>query len=168
MSEFEESTSIEESENVEEFIKVGGLRPQLKRINLKVKCVAKYEEREGFSRKTGENYRVTEVLVGDETGAILLTLWNESIDQMEVDGIYSLTNVYTSIFKGSLRLNIGRYGHLEAIDEEISDVDEENNLSNMVYAQPERRRPRKRRIAWQRGRLLHARSAPRQSLLDSG
>ncbi len=81
--------------------------------------------------------------MGDKTGCILLTLWNEDIDKMENEKVYLLTNVYTSIFKGSLRLNVGRYGNMQAIDEEIpSEVNEDNNLSNEVYAQQLRRTPR--------------------------
>ena len=143
MSEFEENTEVEEKINVEELINVGELRPHLKNVNLKVRCKSKYEEREGISRKTGESYRVTEALVGDHTGSILLTLWNTDIDRIDIDQIYLLTNVYTSIFRGSLHLNIGRYGTIELIDEDMpSEVNEENNLSNEIYAQPERHRPR--------------------------
>jgi len=100
------------TETIEEFKIIDDLRPNSRSINIKIKCNSKNEEREVTSRKTGENLRVTEALVGDETGSIYLTLWNDDIDKMEVDHIYKLINVYTTVFRGSLRLNIGKYGKL--------------------------------------------------------
>jgi replication factor A1 len=126
---------------VEEFIVMNDLRPGLRGINIKVKCNSKNEEREVVSRKTGEPLRVTEALVGDETGCVLLTLWNEDIDKMEIDGMYKLGNVYTTVYRGSLRLNIGKYGNMEEIEEDgPSEIDLENNLSDKVYEQEPRYR----------------------------
>ncbi|MHA1378879.1 MAG: single-stranded DNA-binding protein [Candidatus Helarchaeota archaeon] len=130
------------SENIEEFKVVDDLRPGLRAINIKIKCNSKNEEREVTSRKTGESLRVTEALVGDETGSLYLTLWNDDIDKMEVDHIYKLKNVYTTVFKGSLRLNLGKYGNFEEItDEDFKDVNLDNNLSDKVYDQPRKYRP---------------------------
>ena len=129
------------TENIEEFKIVDDLRPNLRSINIKIKCSSKNEEKEVTSRKTGETLRVTEALVGDETGSIYLTLWNDDIDKMEIDRVYKLINVYTTVFRGSLRLNIGKYGSFEEInDEEFKDVNIENNLSDKFYEQPQRYR----------------------------
>ena len=92
----------------EEYIVVEELKPGLRGINVKVKCASKNEEREVIARRTGETLRVTEALVGDETGSVLLTLWNDDIDKMEVEKNYVLSNAYTTVFKSSLRLNIGK------------------------------------------------------------
>ncbi|MHA1130000.1 MAG: hypothetical protein ACTSQI_00215 [Candidatus Helarchaeota archaeon] len=128
---------------VEEFIIVNDLRPGLRGINIKVRCNSKNEEREIISRKTGEQLRVTEALVGDDTGCVLLTLWNDDIDKMELEHTYKLGNVYTTVYRGSLRLNIGKYGSMEEIEEDgPAEVDTENNLSDKVYEQEQRYRPR--------------------------
>ena len=47
-------------------------------------------------------------------------------------------NGYTSLFQNKLRLNIGRYGTLEAATEEVTEVNETNNLSEKEFE----RRPR--------------------------
>ena len=87
--------------------------------------------------------RVTEALVGDSSGSVLLTLWNEDIDKMEIGHIYQLTNGYTTIFRGSLRLNAGRYGSIEEVeDAEEIEINTENNLSDKIYEQESRYRPR--------------------------
>nr|MDO8082033.1 single-stranded DNA-binding protein [Candidatus Freyarchaeota archaeon] len=127
----------------EEFKVVDELRPGLRRLNLKVRCNSKNEEREIVSRKTGETLRVTEALVRDETGSVLLTLWNDDIDKMQPDHVYQLSNAYTTVFKGSLRLNLGKYGSMEEINESTpAEVKLDNNLSNKVYEQERSFRPR--------------------------
>lgn len=127
----------------EEYIVIEELKPGLRGINVKVKCASKNEEREVIARRTGETLRVTEALVGDETGSVLLTLWNDDIDKMEVEKNYVLSNAYTTVFKSSLRLNIGKYGNMESSEEEApAEANEENNLSDKVYEQERRSRPR--------------------------
>ncbi len=124
---------------VEEFKVVEDLRPGLRGINIKVKCKSMNEEREVVSRKTGETLRVTEALVGDETGSILLTLWNDDIDKMIIDHIDKIENGYTSIFRSSLRLNIGKYGTIEEIEgDSPTEVNIDNNLSDKVFEQQPR------------------------------
>jgi replication factor A1 len=117
----------------EEFKVVSDLRPGLRGINIKVKCLSKNEEREVISKNTGDTLRVTEALVGDQSGSILLTLWNDDIDKIELEKVYQLNNTYTSVFKGSLRLNIGRDGTAAEINEAIAEVNETNNLSDKIY-----------------------------------
>lgn len=127
----------------EEFKIVNDLKPGLRKLNLKVRCNSKNEERSIVSKKTGETLRVAEALVGDETGSVLLTLWNDDIDKMQPDHVYQLSNAYTTVFKGSLRLNLGKYGSMEELDEETpATVKVDNNLSNKVYEQERSMRPR--------------------------
>jgi len=119
-----------------ELKKVEELRPGLRGINVKVRCKTKNEEKEVISKQTGETLRVTEALIGDGTGSILLTLWNDDIDKMQTDHVYKVSNAYTTVFKTSLRLNIGKYGAFEEIQEdEPAEVNEENNLSKKEYQQ---------------------------------
>ena len=125
----------------EEFKVVSDLRPGLRGINVKVKCLSKNEEREVVSKNTGDALRVTEALVGDQSGSILLTLWNDDIDKIELEKVYQLNNTYTSVFKGSLRLNIGRDGTSAEINEAIPEVNETNNLSDKIYEDRRSSRP---------------------------
>ncbi|MDH5441336.1 MAG: single-stranded DNA-binding protein, partial [Candidatus Bathyarchaeota archaeon] len=46
---------------------------------------------------------------------------------------YKLTNGYANLFRGSLRLTIGRTGSLEESEEEVGDVNTENNMSEKRY-----------------------------------
>ncbi|MHA1237742.1 MAG: hypothetical protein ACTSSJ_00610 [Candidatus Odinarchaeia archaeon] len=132
----------------DEFIVVDELTPNSRGVNLKVKVLSKNEVREVISRRTGETLRVTEALVGDETGCVYLTLWNDLIDQVDVDKIYKINNGYCTVFKGSLRLNTGRYGSVEPLeDADFGEVNTENNLSDREYETP--RRPRFQRRSFE-------------------
>ncbi len=110
-------------------MKIEELKPYQKKIDVIVKTVEKNEVREVVSKLDDSRHRVTEALVGDETGAILLTLWDEAIDKAEIGKVYKIENGYTQFFKNSLRLSIGRFGKFEESKEEIEEVNTENNMS---------------------------------------
>ncbi len=121
------------------FSKVSDLKPNLRNVNVIVKCDSVGDEREVVSRRTGETLRVADALVGDETGCIYMTLWNDEIDRMEPGHTYILRNAYTTIYRNSLRLNLGKYGSLEEPGEEQEiEVNTENNLSDRVYERQRR------------------------------
>ena len=134
-----------------ESAKVEGLKPGFRNVNVVVKIVNVGPPRTIFSRRDRSEHRVAEALVGDETGSILLTLWDNQIDTFGPNEVLEIKNGYTSLFRGTLRLNIGRYGTAEKIDKEIGEVNTENNLSEIRHEEtawyPPTRRPFRRRRA---------------------
>jgi replication factor A1 len=92
----------------------------------------KTEERQITSRTDGSNHRVAEALVGDDTGCILLTLWDNMIDEVAANDKIKIENGYVSLFKGSMRLNVGRYGKISKVEVDLPDVNTQNNLSERV------------------------------------
>jgi len=123
------------SEEVE-YVKVGDLKPYLGKVYLKAKIVEMEDPRE----VSGGEHRISEALVGDESGCIYLTLWDDNIDQFEVGSTVHVENGYVSVFKESMRLTAGKYGTVSKIDEEISEVNADNNLSDQRVEQRQRRR----------------------------
>ena len=113
-------------------VKVSDLQPFSKQVNTTVKIVQKGEARETVSRQDGTTHRVLDALVGDETGAIYMTLWDENIDKVNEGDSVMVKNGYVRPFKGSMRLNIGRYGSLEPAEAALGDVNTQNNLSDKV------------------------------------
>ena len=126
----------EPSEN--ELVKVEKLTPNSRGVNTIVKVVSKGEIRS----VTGRDYsvrRVTDALVGDETGSLYMTLWDDKIDAINEDATLSITNGYINLFRGNMRLNIGKYGSYELVeDSPITEVNKENNLSDKRYEQERR------------------------------
>jgi replication factor A1 len=119
-------------------VKVESLDPESRQVNVTVKVVSKGQAREIASRRDGSTHRVVDALVGDETGSLYLTLWDDNIDKVNEGDTINVKNGYVSLFRGSMRLNIGRYGSMEASDRQIENVNADNNLSNKEF--PERRR----------------------------
>lgn len=115
--------------------KISELRPFQKKVELTIKVLEKNEIREVTSRLDNSTHKVTEALVGDDSGTILLTLWDDMIDKVELEKTYKVANAYTSLFKNSLRLNIGRYGELSDSEEEVAEVNKDNNISDKEFEQ---------------------------------
>lgn len=93
-------------------MKIKDLRNGMKRVSIEAKVVEKTDPREVTSRFKDETYMVATATITDETGSIKLTLWNEQIDQVNIDDKIKVENGYVTSFKGEIQLNIGRYGKL--------------------------------------------------------
>lgn len=132
--------SEEEKSQSEELAKITDLKSDSREINIVAKVVSKSEVR----NVTGRDYsvhRVADALVGDETGCLYLTLWDDNIDKIPDEATIRVTNGYINLFRGNMRLNIGRYGSFELLEESpITEVNTENNLSDKEYERERRYR----------------------------
>jgi len=93
-------------------LKVKELRDGMKRVSIQAKVTEKSDQREVLSRFKDETYKVAAATIADETGTIKLTLWNDQINQVNVNDTIKVENGYVTSFKGEIQLNIGRYGTL--------------------------------------------------------
>lgn len=130
--------SYEEREPIE--ATVAELKPRMKNVTISFKVVATGEEREVSSRRDGANHRVADATVGDSTGIVQVPLWDSSIDDIEAGTTYTLKNGYTGLFRGNLRLNIGKYGEISEAEEAIEEVNEEVDMSAEEHEDTRRRR----------------------------
>ncbi len=120
-------------------VKVGELTPDSRAVNVLAKVVSKSEIREIAAGRDGAAHRVSDALVGDETGCVYLTLWDDNITKINEGDTVSVKNGYVNLFRGNIRLNIGRYGTLELSAQALAgEVNTQNNVSNQVYDQPRR------------------------------
>jgi len=69
-----------------------------------------------------------------------MPFWDAMIDEVAEGKTYLLTNGYTTLFRGNLRLNIGRYGELSEAEEEIEEVNMELDMSEEEHDYARRRR----------------------------
>ena len=119
-------------------VKIEDVKPLEKRLNVVFKVNNREEEREINSR-SGETHRVCDLSVADETGSIILTLWNEDIDAVEDGKVYKLSNGFANIFNNSLRLSKGKYGEIAEDSTVFDEVNEDNNRSAEHVEDPRRR-----------------------------
>ena len=120
-------------------VKVGELTPASRAVNVIAKVVSKSEIRNIAAGRDGAPHRVCDALVGDETGCVYLTLWDDNIEKINEGDTVNVGNGYVTLFRGNMRLNVGRYGTLEIAKEALtSEVNTENNMSSKVYEQERR------------------------------
>ena len=93
-------------------MKIRDLRNGMKRVSVEAKVTEKSDPREVLSRFKDETHKVATAIIADETGTIKLTLWNEQINQVNVNNTVKVENGYVTSFKGEIQLNVGRYGKL--------------------------------------------------------
>ena len=115
------------------------MTPNSKAVNVTAKVVSKGEVRSTTGGRDYTTHRVVDALVGDETGCIYLNLWDDNIEKVNEGDTLNIKNGYVNLFRGNMRLNIGRYGSFEIVTEsQIKEVNTENNLSSKQYEQERR------------------------------
>lgn len=119
--------------------KINELTTASKAVNVTAKVVSKSEVRNIPMGRDGSPHNVCDALVADETGCVYLTLWDDNIEKVNEEDTIRIENGYITLFKGNMRLNIGKYGKLEAAKEPLEvELNTENNLSDKTYDQPRR------------------------------
>lgn len=121
-----------------EYVKVKDLTPESKNVNIIVKVVEEGEER-SISSKFGGERKLKEFTVGDDTGVVVMTLWEDQVSQAADGDTLQIENGYISLVRGNMRLNIGKYGKFMKAKEELGDVNKDLNMSTKEYPIPERR-----------------------------
>lgn len=93
-------------------MKIKDLQDGMKRVLIEAKVTEKADPREVVSKFKDQTYRIADAMIADETGQIKLTLWNEQIDQVNINDVIKVENGYVTSFRGEIQLNVGKYGKL--------------------------------------------------------
>jgi ssDNA-binding replication factor A large subunit len=117
-------------------VKIAELTPRMSGVGVTFKVIEISDAREVISRRDGSTNQVASAVIGDESGIVTLPLWNDMIGEVEPGKVYSLTNAYTGLFRGNLRLKVGRDSTLSLSDIEIPDINMENDLSEADHGRP--------------------------------
>lgn len=62
--------------------------------------------------RSGQQARVADCVLQDDSGSVKLSLWDDDIEKVQVGSKVRIENGYTNSFRGEVRLNVGRYGSL--------------------------------------------------------
>ncbi|MBI2077894.1 MAG: single-stranded DNA-binding protein [Euryarchaeota archaeon] len=108
-------------------------------MNITAKVLNVSEPRE-IPNRFGPTNRVAEATVADNSGSVILSLWNDQIGTINQGDNITIENGYVSLVRGHIRLNTGKYGKITPTETEITDVNEENNVSEPEHEQPQRPR----------------------------
>lgn len=93
-------------------MKIKDLKNGMKGVSIEAKVMEKSETREVMSRFKDETYKVATAIIADDSGTIKLTLWNDQINQVNVDNTVKIEKGYVTSFRGEIQLNTGKFGSL--------------------------------------------------------
>jgi len=116
---------------MDEITKIKDLTPSSRRVNVVGKVVVLGEPKE-IKTRFGEDKAVTEVTVADDTGKIILTLWDDQTKDIKDGEVLKIDNGYISLLRGHMRLNVGKYGSMSESEEDI-EPNEELDMSEKEY-----------------------------------
>ncbi|HYW01608.1 MAG TPA: hypothetical protein VE862_09070 [Candidatus Acidoferrum sp.] len=97
---------------------IGTISSQTASIDISVFILAKGKTQE-IKRTTGETMKLSTLLVGDGTGVIQLSLWDDkatNFNQFNEGDFLQLRNATVTEWSGNLRLNLGKSGEIETIE----------------------------------------------------
>jgi replication factor A1 len=126
----------EEGQSVE--TKIKDLTPQSKRVDVMAKCLEVSEPKD-IPGRFGNTRRVAEATLADESGQIVMSLWDDQIGTVAKEDTLHVKNGYVSLVRGHMRLNVGKYGALSKADTPIENTASEPNMSEKEYEQERRR-----------------------------
>jgi replication factor A1 len=130
--------------------KVKDLNPECKQVNVLAKVMSVGEAKE-IPSKFGRSRKVAEATIGDETGVVTLSLWQDQIGTVQKDDVIFIDNGFVSLVRGRMRLNVGKYGGLQKTDKTIESVDTNNDMSAKEYPYEPRAYPRREMPGGDRG-----------------
>lgn len=102
--------------------KIKGLKPKQSDVN--VEAVVKEVSPAREFQKYGKPGRVANSIIEDDSGQIVLTLWNEDVDKFKEGDKIKVVNGFVNEWRGDLQLTSGRAGKLEKVDGEASEEQE--------------------------------------------
>lgn len=128
------------------FQKISELKPNLPTANLLASVVG-VSEPQTVQRKTGESVAVSRILVGDETGLVSISLWDDKAElasNLKAGDILRVEDAKPNLGLGQISLSVGRTSSLERvegarepIEVKISKIREAGSSSELVAIEGE-------------------------------
>ncbi|PIN76938.1 hypothetical protein COV17_00350 [Candidatus Woesearchaeota archaeon CG10_big_fil_rev_8_21_14_0_10_36_11] len=89
-------------------------------IDVVMTIIEKHDER--TFNKFGKEGRVCNAKAKDDSGEIIITLWNDDIDKVNIGDRIYLKNGWCSEYKGERQLSSGKFGEIEIIEKGQQEV----------------------------------------------
>ncbi|MDD2613478.1 MAG: OB-fold nucleic acid binding domain-containing protein [Methanosarcina sp.] len=120
----------------EKFTQIADVRADMSDINVSGKVLDIGEIRT-FEKKDGTTGRVGNLLLGDSTGKIRLTLWDEKtsfLDEVDFDETIEVLHAYSreNAFNQQVELNLGNRGIIQRSEKEIEYREKFTDIANIV------------------------------------
>lgn len=91
------------------------LRPGMSHVNITLTVLNNVEPKQ-IVTSAGVDHEILELEAGDKSGSIKLVLWDEKIiPDLKKGDTVKIENGFVTSFKGSWRINVGRYGTIAKV-----------------------------------------------------
>ena len=94
-------------------MKISELNPGMGNVSLEAEVVEVEAPRE--INKMGKVLRVANATIKDDSGTIILVLWNDEIDRVQAGNNVKITNGYVNSWKDKTQLTLGKFGKMEVV-----------------------------------------------------
>ena len=115
------------------FIAMSQLEPGTRvNMHLRVHSVRVIRERRRYD-DVGSLNRVAECIVGDQYGCVKMMAYDDQLNIVKEGAIVIVRNAHANVVKEHLRLEVDRWGKVEASTESIGTVNLQNYASDIAY-----------------------------------
>jgi len=108
------------------FIKIDGIEPAARGVNIYAKVVKAPAKVEGSED-------LYEIVVGDGTGLVTMSVRDDRYKACEVGKVMRVQNAHVSMIKGFIRLTVDKWAALKPSEEEVASVNEAKDISATEY-----------------------------------
>ncbi len=96
-------------------MKISELRAGASNVTITAKVTQKDEPREVVT-KYGKRLNVANITLQDDSGSIAMSLWGDSITEVDLGDTIEVSNAYVNEFRGSPQLSTGKFGKIKVIE----------------------------------------------------
>lgn len=79
---------------------------------------------------------ICEGLVGDETGTVIMSFWNDECEDVENGLTIDLKDARANLVRGHMRISLGKHGSMKKSKSGLETIKESINLSDIEYEMP--------------------------------
>ncbi len=112
-------------------LKIDELTPRTGRVNMPVKVLSLEEP-----RSMDNGTVICEGLVGDETGTVIMSFWNDECENVENGMTIDLKDARANLVRGYMRISLGKKGSMTVSKTSLESIKENVNLSDLEYEMP--------------------------------
>jgi ssDNA-binding replication factor A large subunit len=109
-------------------MKISDLKAGSGNVNIVATVVSKEEPRE-VTTKFGKRLNVTNATLKDDSGEIVMSLWGDDINSINVGDKIEVSNGYVNEFKGTPQLSAGKFGKITVLEKGDGKADSESKDS---------------------------------------
>jgi replication factor A1 len=99
-------------------LKIEDLRVGMKKINI-IAEVLETSEPSKVHTQFRDNALVSNAEIGDETGKVLLCLWDQQVNAVSVGDYIEVKNAHVATFKGEKQLRLGKNGSIVKLEKPV-------------------------------------------------